>query len=359
MPGMRGFSGGLLALALIGCSAQATPPLPVHVGGRIIHNPDGSLSFGWPAIYIEGRFHGTGVTASVDTTTDRLRLLIDGTEKALLIQPGTTSLTISGLPAGDHVVRLEKLSESQTGGARFVGFYPAEGSTALPAPAPAGRAIEYIGDSHSVGYGDISNSRDCTGQEVHDLTDSQQAFGPVLARRLSADYRVVAYSGFGIVRNYAGGSAGLSLPALYPRLKPDDASDLETNPGDWRPQLIVINLGTNDFSTPLHSGEPWANAEALHADYRAKYAAFARMLMAKQPQAHLVLMGTDLFYADVQQVAAAVDAEVPGRVLTVHVPAMEQTACHDHPSLKDQRMMADSVRTLLDQHPEIWRAAER
>jgi lysophospholipase L1-like esterase len=351
---MRGFSGGLIALALLGCTAQAAPPLPVHVGGRVIYNSDGSLSFGWPATYIEGRFHGTGISVALETTTERLRLLVDDAEKAILITPGSTSLTLSGLPLGDHLVRLEKMTESQSGGARFVGFYPTAGGTPLPAPIPAARSIEFIGDSHSVGYGDLSNSRDCSGQQVHDLTDSQRAFGPLLAHRLGADYRVVAYSGFGIVRNYNGGSAGQSLPVIYPRLKPDDSADLETDPGDWRPQLIVINLGTNDFSTPVHKGEAWANEDALRADYRAKYLAFVRMLMAKQPQAHFVLMGGDSFYNDVQQVAEALDAQAPGRVLTLHVGAMELTACHYHPSLKDQHTMADSLQALLDQHAEIW-----
>src|SRR3954462_3533198 len=121
------------------------------------------------------------------------------------------SMTIAGLAPGDHVVRLEKLTESQTGGGRFAGFFTASDDTPLPAPSYA-RAIEYIGDSYTGGYGDLSTTRTCTGQEVHDRTDSQQAFGPALARRLGADYRVNAYSGFGVVRNYAGTAPGLSLP---------------------------------------------------------------------------------------------------------------------------------------------------
>jgi lysophospholipase L1-like esterase len=352
MPGLRGFKTGLLALSLFGCTAQAVPPLPVHVGGRVIRNTDGSLTFGWPAVYIEGRFRGTGVSVVVETETDRLRLLIDGVQRGIL-EPGSNKLTVSGLPSGNHFIRLEKLSESQTGGTRFIGFYPSDGSKPLPAPSESRLEIEYVGDSHSVGYGDLSTSRDCTGQQVHDLTDSQQAFGPLLARRLGADYRVIAYSGRGIVRNYNGGP-GEGLPSLYPRMKPDDSADLESEPGNWRPQLIVINLGTNDFSTPLHAGEAWANDAALHADYRARYAAFAHMLMAKQPQAHLVLMGGDAFQGDVEQVAATLNADAPGRVLTLAVGPMEHTACHYHPSLKDQKMMADSLQALLDRHPDIW-----
>ena len=355
MPGMRGFSAALLALlSTSACTAET--PLPVHTGGRVIANSDGSLSFGWPATYFESRFHGTAVSVSVETTGDRLQLLVDGTEKALLTQPGSTSLTVAGLAPGDHIVRLEKVTESQTGGSRFVGFYPAEGSTPLPPPTYA-RQIEFIGDSYTVGYGNTARGTSCTRPEVHDLTDSQQAFGPTLARAVGADYRVNAYSGFGIVRNYNGGAAGQSMLLLYPRLKPDDATHLDTDSGPWRPQVIVINLGTNDFSTPIHAGETWANKDALAADYRAKYAAFVRMLMARQPQAHLILMGSDLFYDQVEQIAATLNRDAHQRVATLHFSGLEMTGCDYHPSLKDDRTLAASLQAVLDQHPDYWNGA--
>jgi len=355
MPGLRGFNAALL-LALTGtssCTAQTVAPLPVHVSGRVIANSDGSMTFGWPAVYFESRFHGTAISVSAETVDDRLRLLVDGAEKALLIQPGSAHLTIAGLTPGDHVVRLEKVTESQTGGSRFVGFYPAEGSTPLPPQARA-RQIEFIGDSLTVGYGNTSASRTCTNQEVHDTTDSQQGIGPTLARAVGADYRVNAYSGFGVIRNYDGSSRGESMLLRYPRLKPDDPSHLETDPGSWRPQVIVINLGTNDFSTPLHADEPWPNKDAFAADYRAKYLAFARTLMAKQPQAHLILLGSDQFYDQVQQIAATLNQDARNPVTTMHYGGLELTACNYHFSVKDDRTLAASLQALLDQHPDYW-----
>jgi len=359
MPGMRGFSAAF-SFALLGttaCIAQAPTPLPVHVEGRTIANSDGSLTFGWPAVYFESRFHGTAVSVSVETTDDRLQLLVDGVEKALLIQPGSTSLTIAGLAPGDHVVRLEKVTESQTGGSRFIGFYPAEGSTPLPPPSHS-RQIEFIGDSYTVGYGNTSRSRTCTGQEVHDTTDSQQGIGPTLARVEHADYRVHAYSGFGVVRNYNGSSAGQSMLLLYPRLKPDDSTHLETDSGAWKPQIIVVNLGTNDFSTPVHAGEAWKDEDALRADYRTKYVAFAQMLMAKQPQAHLILMGSDLFYDQVQQIAATLNQNARKPVITLHFSGLDMDGCHFHPSVKDDKTEAAALQALLDQHADFWNGAK-
>ena len=357
MPGMRGFSAACLALlGTTACSAQAPVPLPAYVGGRTIANSDGSLSFGWPAVYFESRFHGTAVSVSVETKDDRLQVLVDGAEKALLIQPGATSLTIAGLTPGDHVVRLEKVTESQEGGSRFIGFFSAEGSTPLP-PVAHARMIEFIGDSYTVGYGNTSRTRTCTTQEVHDTTDSQQGIGPNVARAENADYRIHAFSGFGVARNYNGAAPGDSMLLRYPRLKPDDPAHLETDTGMWKPQIIVINLGTNDFSTPVHAGEAWKDKDALRAEYRAKYIAFAQGLMAKQPQAHLILMGSDLFYDQVQQIAATLNRQARNPVVTLHFGGLDMDGCHFHLSVKDDKTEAGFVQALIDQHPDYWNGA--
>jgi len=344
----------LALTATIATGAAAAPaapaPLPVHVAGRVLPAADGALGFGWPGVYFEGRFRGTGVEVAVESGTEFMRLLVDGEEKAQLRRPGLARLTLQGLAPGEHVVRLEKQTESQTGGGRFIGFYPTGDGQALPPAAPA-RRIEFIGDSFTVGYGDLSPGQACTPEQVHDLTDTQRAFGPVLARRLNADYRLVAYSGFGVVRNYNGTSPGQSLPAIYGRAIPDDPAHPAAADG-WRPQVVVINLGTNDFSKPLNAGEPWADQAALRAAYRDRYIAFARSLMARQPQAKLVLMGSDSFYDLVSEVATSLND--PARVATVRFGGLALTGCNYHPSLADHQAMADLLQTTLARFPGAW-----
>jgi lysophospholipase L1-like esterase len=330
--------------------AGAASPLPVHVGGRVAAEPGGAMRFGWPGVYFEGRFRGTGVEVTAESGTEFLRVTIDGEEKAVLKRPGTARLQIRGLAPGEHIVRIEKQTESQTGGGRFLGFR-ALGGVPLP-PKPRKLQIEFVGDSYTVGYGNTSPGRTCTREEVQDRTDTQRAFGPLLAKRLDADYRVVAYSGFGIVRNYAGGRAGESLPLLYPRLIPDEAAQVERNRGDWRPQLIVVNLGTNDFSTPVKPGEPWRDTAALREDYRRTYTAFARSLLARQPQARLLLMGSDAFIEDVRQVASALN---PDRARATVLPfgGLELTGCDWHPSLEDHRRLAAEVEQAIRAEPSL------
>lgn len=288
--------------------------------------------FSWPGVYFEGRFKGTSVTVSLEAGEDHLAVLIDGVERAVLKKPGTVQRRFDGLADGEHVIRVEKLTESQSGASRMIGI--TTDGTPLAPPSRA-RRVEFIGDSHSVGYGDTATVRECTREVVHDTTNTQLAFGPLIAKKWNADYRIIAFSGRGVVRNCAGGNPGETMPRLYARAIPGEAAPAVAD--GWKPQLIVLNLGTNDFSTPVHAGEAWKDAAALRADYQANYVAFVRQLQGANPDARFLLMGAPAFIADVRAVAAATGAT------PVAVPQLEFTACNFHPSLKDQRLMADLV----------------
>jgi len=326
------------ALALMGAAPSQDRIVPVHIGGRVIAESDGAMRFGWPGVYFEGRFEGTHVTIMAEARDEQLAVLVDGKQRMVLTKASPASVTIDGLAPGKHVVRLEKLTESQSGYARFMGF----GTDGKPLPLqPRAKRIEFIGDSHSVGYGDTSPKRECTRQEVHDTTNTQLAFGPLVAKRLDADYRVIAYSGYGIVRNYNGAVPGDSLPKRYARALPGEEGAAKDD--GWKPDRIVIKLGSNDFSTPLHAGEAWPDQAALHADYRARYAEFLAMLIAKQPQAKFLLMGSGDFLADVEAVAKG--AAKP--VKAVRWVELENSGCDWHPSLKDHRNLADQIEAVI------------
>ena len=333
------------ALTLASALALTSPTLAqtalsLNVGGRVAPAPGGGYDFGWPGVYFEGRFSGPSVEVAVDTGGEHLAVSVDGVRKAELIKSGATRLTLDRLGPGAHVVRLDKLTESQSGSSRFEGFFVGKGGKALPAPARPHR-IEFIGDSHTVGYGVRSASRDCTEQQVHDLTDTSLAFGPILAARLDADYRIEAFSGRGVVRNYNGIVPGEPLPALFPRLIAGQAEPRVAANDAWKPEIVVIGLGTNDFSTALHAGEAWADEAALRKDYRDSYVAFIEGLKASRPGARFFLIQGDTFVDDVAEVAGRTGATA------VRITSMDRGACHAHPSVADQKMMADKLEAAI------------
>ena len=327
-------------LPLLLAAAIAQSALPLNIGGRVAPAPQGGYDFGWPGVYFEGRFSGPEVEVAVNTGAEHLAVSIDGVRKAELTKSGETRLKLDQLGLGEHTVRLDKLTESQTGSARFEGFFVGSQGRALPAPTRP-RRIEFIGDSHTVGYGVRSASRDCTQAQVHDLTDTSLAFGPVLAGRLNADYRIEAFSGRGVVRNYNGFGPGEPLPALFPRLIPGQAEPRVSANDPWKPDVVVVGLGTNDFSTPLNPGERWADEAALRKDYRDSYVSFIQGLKASRPNARVFLIAGDTFADDVAEVAQRAGATA------VRITDMDRGACHWHPSVADQKMMADRLEAAI------------
>lgn len=327
-------------LSLLLAAAIVQTPLPLNIGGRVAPASNGAYDFGWPGVYFEGRFTGPSVEVAVDTGVEHLAVSVDGVRKAELIKSGETRLKLDRLGPGEHVVRLDKLTESQTGSARFEGFFVGREGRALPAPVRS-RRIEFIGDSYTVAYGVRSTTQDCTEQQVHDLTDTSLSFAPLLAARLDADYRIEAFSGRGVVRNYNGLAPGEPLPALFPRLIPGQGEPRIAANDLWKPEIVVIGLGTNDFSTSLHAGEAWADEAALRKDYRDSYVAFVEGLKASRPGARFFLIQGDTFVDDVAEVAGRAGATA------VRITGMERTACHGHPSVADQRMMADRLEAAI------------
>jgi hypothetical protein len=124
------------------------------------------------------------------------------------------------------------------------------------------------------------------------------------------------------VRNYNGLAPGEPLPALFPRLIPGQAEPRVAADDAWTPDIMVIGLGTNDFSTKLHPGEAWVDEAALHKDYRETYVAFVQGLKASRPNARVFLIAGDTFADDVAEVADRTGAKA------VRITGMDSGACH-------------------------------
>jgi len=283
---------GLVAAALIfvaaACSAESGPrvvpeekvedlrALPMHVGGREIERGGESVRQ-WPGTYFETAFQGPVAYFRVGHGDQILHVRADGRILRTMIKPQAGLYRVDGLGNGAHRLTIEVASESQGGPTGFGGFYGAAATKAV-AVAPRGRQIEFVGDSHTVGYGNTSATRDCTEEKVWETTDTSQAFGPILARRYKADYQVNAISGRGVVRSYDGAKVD-SLPVAYPFILFDHATPVRDP--TWQPQLIVISLGTNDFSTQLHAGERWRSRPELSSDFQKTYVGFVRSFSSR------------------------------------------------------------------------------
>ncbi len=333
-------------------AADGLKPLAMSVGGRVAG--EGSLKYQWPGAYFETAFDGSSAYFTLGPGDVILHVLVDGQALAPMVKPAPGTYRIGGLAAGAHSLRIEVATESQAGPNVFGGFsLPKDGKAgALPQRS---RRIEFIGDSHTVGYGNTSPTRDCSNDDVWKTTDNTQAFGPVAARHYGADYRVHAISGRGIVRNYDGFTAD-QLPLAYPYTLFDHSATADG--ALWQPQVIVIALGTNDFTTPLRDAERWKTRAELHADYQATYVKFVQSLRAHNPKAYFVLWSTDMAGGEiadqVRKVAEQLKAGGERRLSYVPVQGLTMGGCHYHPSVDDDKTIAQALIKVIDAQPDVW-----
>ncbi|GAA1770163.1 cellulose binding domain-containing protein [Luedemannella helvata] len=351
-------------------SAGPTTPAPgvlnqVHTPGRVRAVGTGA-QFTWPGVYFEGRFRGTGVGLVLNDANNDYVVQVDGTTVANLVTPGQTTYWVNNLSNTEHTVRLAKRTESPWAAGEFGGLVAAPGGAILTRPAPRSRQIEFIGDSWTAGYGNMSTTRDCSSNGgVTRNSNADLTFGALAARALNADYQIQAWSGLGVVRNYGGQNTATSFRSYYDTdLQALWNSTTWPNPGTWKPQVVVIGLGINDFSTALTAGEKWTTQAALVADYQASYLTFLDTLRARYgPDTYLVLtypsLGNTTALADsVQQVVATRTARGDTRVRALYYDnnalGLDLLGCDWHPSLRDNQLIANRLTSFLGTLPLTW-----
>ncbi len=214
------------------------------------------VEFTFDGRYAEIDFNADGNGYSTDNPI-RYRYFVDGNAPVYdLVTEKETQLKIDGVENGTHTVRFEKVSESENGTMRITEI-KADAENIAPA-ADKSHKIEFIGDSITCGYGvDGEYGKDTFTTKNEDGT---KTYAYKASQILDADYSMFSFSGFGVYSGYPDGgkrnttstieqyyeSLGMSWWSDYQwdhQLK-DEAWDFE----QFTPELVVINLGTNDNS---------------------------------------------------------------------------------------------------------------
>lgn len=171
------------------------------------------------------------------------------------------------------------------------------------------KSIEFIGDSITCGYGvedeDSSHSFKTSTENV------MRGYAYKTAKELEADLSITSYSGYGIVSGYSEigvknseelvskyyDKIGYSYGAFNSELKPEDiAWDFNR----YEPDLVVINLGTNDTN--------FCNSDENKAEFVKAYIDFIKEVREKNPNSKILctlgIMGDSLY----EQVEKAVNS---------------------------------------------------
>ncbi|WP_220504060.1 SGNH/GDSL hydrolase family protein [Microbispora sp. H13382] len=336
-------------------------PAKAHTAGRV-EVAGGSMRYSWPGVYFEGRFRGNGVGIAIDDAVNDYDVQVDGATVATLVTPGRTTYWVRNLSHGVHSVRLVKRTESPWSAGRFDGFVAAPGGAILPRPADRRRQIEFIGDSYTAGYGNMSATRDCPAPgQIDRNTNADVSFGALTAHGLGADYQINAFSGRGMVRNYNGIEPGTDYRTYYDRALIGVSGDVWKNPGTWHPQLIVIGLGINDFSTAINPGEPWT-PESLVAAYTTAYHGFIDKLRARYGKRAIIVVSatymsnTTAFADAARQIVQDRNDQGDDRVRFWYYDNtdLDYGGCDWHPSAHDHEIISRRLDDFIATLPLRW-----
>ncbi|MBQ7990602.1 MAG: GDSL family lipase [Oscillospiraceae bacterium] len=217
--------------------------------------------------------------------------LIDRKEKEFTVFDNDTSAS--------HEVRIVKLSEC----AHSVCGIKAVTTDGEITPSPSkAMTIEFIGDSITCGYGvDDEVKEHHFSTETEDCT---KAYAMKTAEKLDADAYLVSLSGYGIISGYSDGKTQQKnqiIPKYYDKFgysyttfgdSSTQPSSIEWDHSKVQPDVIVINLGTNDAS--------WTKTEEDRLnEYMEKYKEFVKHIREVHPDSHIVctlgIMGDSLY----------------------------------------------------------------
>ena len=224
--------------------------------GRIDYSDPKSVQFSYPGVMIKAKFEGRTCNLLLKNLSDQhvyknyYNLLIDDQPPFVIGISNFDKKYELELPNdGEHTITIFKRTESFVGKGIFEGFELERGKKLLPLNDVPKRKIEFIGNSVTCGFGNEGDSATC--HFTPETENNYMAYGAITARSLQAEYMAVAYSGKGISQNYDQ-SDKETMPDIYDRIFPEQASPV-WDFKRWIPDVVVINLGTNDFAHRVDS----------------------------------------------------------------------------------------------------------
>ncbi|MDE6801676.1 MAG: endoglucanase [Muribaculaceae bacterium] len=223
--------------------------------GRVEQLADGSTQFDWAGVYLETRLNGSDLDIRLsDTGKSYYNVFVDGDLHKVVQSIGNDTIInfVSGLKGSKpHSLRIQKRTEGETGRTTLHELLiPAKASLAEE-PRTRTRLIEIIGNSLTAGFG--TEGKDRSEPWSVETLNCDLSYSTILPRYFDADYSLIAHSGRGVARNYGDSVRTSAVTMKHKFLQTYDMDTLSRwDFNRYTPDLVIINLGSNDFSTEPH-----------------------------------------------------------------------------------------------------------
>lgn len=222
----------------------------IRIIGRSSTDEKNKVAIGWSGTSITVGFTGTELEAYLNVYNSLYDVFVDGEkEPSVVINHVDAKYTkphftvVKDLKPGDHYVTLVRAADYFSKDDYFLGFRIKGKANKNALPPRQKHKIQFIGNSITSGYAVF-------GEPPYKTFDASSedyfyGFAGQTALMLNAEAHCISECGHGLLRNGDLSTKDV-LPILYERTTQSDTS--KWNHQEWIPDLIFINLGTNDYN---------------------------------------------------------------------------------------------------------------
>lgn len=272
--------------------------------GRTYYSETESVKyFFFTASGFEVAFFGTSLEFTVTATNcliqskqPHLVVLIDGEEDPTngtlyVLNEAENTITISGLTDGYHTIKVLKRSEASDSDTALKSI-ETDGYFVMP-PQQKAFKVQYIAASSSTGYGNLGavNESKTTAN-----SNGLLAYAYLTSYLLDAETSIFSASGWGVSRGWNTGgriSETQNIPNAYVHIAIDDSNAVFTEGTfdftDYTPDVLVVNLGTNDFNASSYSSMSAEDKSAVEETFVTDYVNFLVVLNNMYPNAKIII----------------------------------------------------------------------
>lgn len=342
---------------LLSCQAQTenliTPDdANLVYTGRVSFKTPGMAKFTYPGVQIHANFTGTSIAMKMKPGSGFYMIELDN-QKPFKVESKKGSAVVpvaSGLSKGKHHIIITSCDEGIILKPEFYGLILDKGETLAKKPELPTRRMEFIGNSITCALGIEDFSKDHKNATPA-TQNAYYSFAAQTARNLNSQFMLVSRSGIGIYRNTGGKKEGdkNNMQAYYPNTLFDMSEGAEKwDFSRYTPDVVCINLGTNDTTYPAYDINLLTNA----------FVKFVHTIRGNYPKAKIVLLSGTMrkgkLLADLKlALANAMDKLNADGVQEVYrfdfTPADGSLGygSFQHPSLKQHTKMAEELTPFL------------
>ncbi|MGN0675482.1 MAG: SGNH/GDSL hydrolase family protein, partial [Oscillospiraceae bacterium] len=299
---------------------------------------------------VEFAFRGTSaditLTSNCKSSKARAAIYVNGelVKDTMLTEEEETFHVFDSEESSNCIISVVKLSESAYSYIGVKNIHVVSEYGIIPTPERS-RKIEFIGDSITCGYG-----IDAADQyEAFSTTNENgmKTYAALVGKHFKADYNIVSWSGIGVYSSYTESNnpnRTTLMPKLYGKTDASNRPNEEWDFSQWQPDVVVINLGTNDNT--------WTKGIEERVDkFGAAYYDFIVQVREANPNAYIIcslgVMGSKLLPEIKEQVELYSANTGDYRITTFEFDyrdgANDGFGADYHPSEKTHKKMAEKL----------------